>query len=57
MAPREHPVRRFTFAQGVAADGDFNGDGLPDLAFGAPYADGPVGEEGVAYLVYGQGEL
>jgi hypothetical protein len=38
----------------VAGAGDINGDGLDDLAFGAPYADNNGRDSsGSAYLVYG----
>ncbi len=37
----------------VANAGDLNGDGVADLLFGAPYADGAVGFSGAAYVFYG----
>lgn len=41
----------------VTGVGDFNGDGLDDVAFGAPYADaGNLENVGKAYVVYGQTE-
>lgn len=44
------------FQGGVAAAGDVNGDGHPDIMIGAPEAD-PLGrrDAGIAYIVFGQG--
>lgn len=38
--------------QSLAA-GDFNGDGIDDLAVGAPYADGAVNDCGLVYVMRG----
>jgi hypothetical protein len=46
----------FGCEQTVAAAGDFNGDGRPDLIVGAPEARNEAGARaGVAYIVYGFG--
>jgi hypothetical protein len=37
----------------VARAGDINGDGNPDLAIGAPYADGSASSSGVSYVLFG----
>ncbi len=37
----------------LAASGDTDGDGFPDILVGAPYVDGPSSDEGSAYLVLG----
>ena len=39
----------------LAYGGDFNGDGVDDLAIGAPDADTTANNTGVAYLLYGWG--
>ncbi|MFO0904207.1 MAG: peptidoglycan DD-metalloendopeptidase family protein [Pirellulales bacterium] len=41
------------FGDVVAGLGDFDGDGLPDYAIGAPFADGLFANTGAAYIVYG----
>ncbi|MEQ8844669.1 MAG: integrin alpha [Phycisphaerales bacterium] len=43
--------------QGIGRLGDINGDGLDDLAIGAPFdvAESGVYEQGVVYVVYGRG--
>lgn len=37
----------------VASAGDVNGDGASDVIVGAPYVNGPSGDEGAAYLFLG----
>jgi hypothetical protein len=40
----------------TAASGDFNGDGLADLAVGSPYEDvGTVADAGAVNILYGSG--
>jgi hypothetical protein len=39
--------------QSVASPGDLDGDGVADLLFGAPYADGDVAFTGAAYVFFG----
>jgi hypothetical protein len=39
--------------QSVASPGDLDGDGVADLLFGAPYADGDVDFAGAAYVFFG----
>jgi hypothetical protein len=39
----------------LAGGSDLDGDGTPDLAFGAPYADAPTDDEGAAYVLFGGG--
>jgi hypothetical protein len=41
--------------QAVAGGGDLNGDGLDDIAIGAPRSDHAVGEGGAAYVLFGPG--
>jgi hypothetical protein len=41
------------FGQAVLGGGDFDGDGFPDLAVGAPYFTNGQSEEGRVYLFYG----
>jgi hypothetical protein len=41
------------FGTVVSAAGDVDGDGTPDLAVGAPFADGPGTDAGVAYVFSG----
>lgn len=38
----------------VSGIGDFNGDGIGDIAIGAPQADGRQRAPGMAYIVYGK---
>ena len=45
------------FGQAVANIGDFNGDGLDDLAVGAPYWDGVFKDCGAVYIFYGTGQI
>ncbi|MCA9413329.1 MAG: FG-GAP repeat protein, partial [Candidatus Omnitrophica bacterium] len=42
---------RFGFA--LSGGGDFNGDGVPDLAVGAPYYDGGLSDQGRAVVYFG----
>lgn len=39
------------------ASGDYNGDGLADIAIGAPHTDITSSDEGTVYIVYGDGSL
>jgi hypothetical protein len=39
----------------LAGGNDLNGDGFPDLAFGAPYADSTYVDSGAAYVLFGGG--
>jgi len=41
------------FGHSVSRIGDVNGDGTPDIAIGAPYADNAGSEAGRVYLFYG----
>jgi hypothetical protein len=43
------------FGFAVAAAGDVNGDGFPDLIVGAPNYDNPQTDEGAAFVFYGNG--
>jgi FG-GAP repeat len=57
------PAERVTFYGAHAGDqagaiisGDFNGDGIMDVALGAPFADGPNNQRvdaGAVYIFYG----
>jgi len=44
------------FGYAVANIGDFNGDGLDDLAVGAPYREGVFKDCGSAYIFFGTGQ-
>ncbi|MBJ7330297.1 MAG: FG-GAP repeat protein [Solirubrobacteraceae bacterium] len=47
------PARAAGTGYDVAAAGDFDGDALPDVLLGAPFADQPAGTHGGAYVVFG----
>jgi len=44
------------FGHSVVNIGDFNGDGLDDLAVGAPFWDGVFQDCGAVYIFYGRGQ-
>ena len=41
------------FGRASAGAGDINGDGVPDIVIGAPYANSGFGGSGAAYVIFG----